>query len=126
MQKYLYIAAGGAAGTLCRYLASGAAQQMFNTSFPAGTFTVNMLGCMLFGLVTGTFENRLGLPPHMRLMILTGFMGAFTTFSTYMFETTSLIKSGQWLWAALNAGGQTALGFICIIAGLTLGRLIVS
>ncbi|CCO24506.1 fluoride efflux transporter CrcB [Maridesulfovibrio hydrothermalis] len=126
MQKYFYIAAGGAAGTLCRYVVSGAAQRMFDTSFPAGTFTVNMLGCLLFGLVTGTFEDRLGLSPEMRLMILTGFMGAFTTFSTYMFETTTLIKSGQWPMAALNIGGQSALGFVCVIAGLALGRLIVS
>lgn len=126
MQKYLYIAAGGAAGTLCRYIVSGAAQRMFDTSFPAGTFTVNMLGCLLFGLITGTFEDRLGLPPEMRLMILTGFMGAFTTFSTYMFETTTLVKTGQWPLAALNVGGQAALGFICVVGGLALGRLIVS
>ncbi|WP_027722734.1 fluoride efflux transporter CrcB [Maridesulfovibrio zosterae] len=126
MQKYFYIAAGGAAGTLSRYLLSGVAQKMFNTSFPAGTCAVNLIGCLLFGLVTGIFENRLGLPPHMRLMILTGFMGAFTTFSTYMFETTTLIKSSQWPLAALNVGGQTALGVMCIVGGLALGRLIVS
>ncbi|MBI9110171.1 fluoride efflux transporter CrcB [Maridesulfovibrio ferrireducens] len=126
MQKYFFLAAGGAAGTLCRYFVSGAAQRFFNTSFPAGTFTVNMLGCLLFGIISGTFEDRLGLSPEMRLMILTGFMGAFTTFSTYMFETTELIKTGQWPLAALNIGGQSALGFLCVIAGLALGRMLVS
>ncbi|WP_031485246.1 fluoride efflux transporter CrcB [Maridesulfovibrio frigidus] len=126
MYKYLYLAAGGAAGTLCRYMVSGASQRIFDTSFPAGTFTVNMLGCLLFGIISGTFEDRLGLSPEMRLMILTGFMGAFTTFSTYMFETTELVKTGQWPLAALNIGGQSALGFVCVIGGLALGRLIVS
>ena len=126
MQKFLYLAAGGATGTICRYLVSGAAQRIFNTTFPAGTFTVNMIGCLLFGIISGTFEDRLGLSPELRLMILTGFMGAFTTFSTYMFETTELIKTGQWPMAALNIGGQSALGFVCVIAGLALGRFIVS
>ena len=126
MHKYLYIAAGGAAGSLCRYLASGFTQRMFDTAFPIGTFMVNMLGCLFFGLVTGMFEDRLGFPPEMRLLILTGFMGAFTTFSTYMFESTNLIKSGQWAMTALNIGGQSVLGFACIIGGLALGRLIVS
>lgn len=126
MIKYLYIAAGGAAGTLCRYFVSGVAQRLAGSSFPAGTFTVNMAGCLLFGLVTGIFENRFGLTTELRLMILTGFMGAFTTFSTYMFESVSLVKDGQWPMAALNLGGQTALGFMCIMAGLALGKLIVS
>ncbi|ACS79889.1 fluoride efflux transporter CrcB [Maridesulfovibrio salexigens] len=126
MHKYLYIAAGGAAGSLCRYLVSGVTQRMFATSFPIGTFSVNMIGCLFFGLVTGLFEERLGLPPEMRLLILTGFMGAFTTFSTYMFESTNLIKSGQWAMTALNIGGQSILGFACIVGGLALGRLIVS
>ena len=126
MHKYLYIAAGGAAGSLCRYLVSGVAQRMVDSPFPAGTFTVNMLGCLLFGLVTGLFEDRLGFPPEMRLLILTGFMGAFTTFSTYMFESANLVKSGQWAMAAMNIGSQSVLGFFCIIGGLALGRLIVS
>ncbi|WP_319779650.1 fluoride efflux transporter CrcB [Maridesulfovibrio sp.] len=126
MHKYLYIAAGGAAGSLCRYLASGVVQKMVDSSFPAGTFAVNMIGCLLFGLVSGIFEDRLGFPPEMRLLILTGFMGAFTTFSTYMFESASLVKSGQWAMTAMNIGGQSILGFFCIIGGLALGRLIVS
>lgn len=126
MHKFLYIAAGGAAGSLCRYIVSGVTQRMFATSFPIGTFAVNMIGCLFFGLATGLFEDRLGFPPEIRLLILTGFMGAFTTFSTYMFESTSLIKSGQWTMTALNIGGQSVLGFVCIIGGLAIGRLIVS
>ncbi|WP_320169861.1 fluoride efflux transporter CrcB [Maridesulfovibrio sp.] len=126
MQKYFFIAAGGAAGTLCRYFVSGAAQKMIETSFPVGTCAVNMIGCLLFGLVTGLFEDRLGLPPEMRLMILTGFMGAFTTFSTYMFETSTLLKSGNWPMLVLNVGGQTVVGLLCVLAGLALGRFIVA
>ncbi|WP_027178680.1 fluoride efflux transporter CrcB [Maridesulfovibrio bastinii] len=123
MIKYLYIAAGGAAGTMCRYFVAGFAQRLVGSSFPIGTFTVNMAGCFLFGFVTSFFENRIGMTAELRLMLLTGFMGAFTTFSTYMFESVNLVKNGQWTLAALNMGGQTALGFMCIMLGLALGRL---
>lgn len=124
LTKILYICAGGAAGSLSRYWLSGLVQRLVGGSFPLGTFIVNMLGCLLFGAVWGFFENRLLPGSEARLLVLTGFMGAFTTFSTYMFETAELVKYGQIAMAALNVAGQSALGLILVMTGIALGRLL--
>jgi CrcB protein len=122
--KIFVLALGGAAGTLSRYWLSGAAQRLFGASFPAGTFAVNMAGRLLFGLLWGLFENRIGFSPELRLLLLTGFMGAFTTFSTYMFESAALLRSGQHLLLVANVAGQSLLGLTLVLAGMALGRLI--
>jgi len=123
LTKTLYLCAGGAAGTLSRYWLSGVAQRLAGGSFPLGTFAVNMLGCLLFGTVWGFFESRLLPGSEVRLLVLTGFMGAFTTFSTYMFET-ELVKLGQVAMALLNVVGQSAVGLALVLAGMALGRLL--
>jgi len=124
MKKMLLIAAGGAAGSICRYYAAGLAQRLAGTGFPTGTFAVNMVGCLLFGAVWGFFENRIGLGGDLRLLVLTGFLGAFTTFSTFMFESAQLVKASQVAMAALNIGGQAAVGLLLVFGGMTLGRLL--
>lgn len=124
MNKFFLLAVGGAAGTLTRYTLSGLVQRMAGTAFPVGTFAVNMLGCLFFGAIWGLFENRIGLGGELRIMLLTGFMGAFTTFSTYMFETAGLVQPGQYLLAAVNVVGQSALGLVLVLAGLAVGRML--
>lgn len=124
MNKLLLIALGGALGTLLRYLAGGAVQRLAGASFPMGTFAVNMLGCLLFGAVYAALESRLGAAAELRLFLLTGFMGAFTTYSTFMFESAQLARHGQILLLAANVGGQTALGFALVLLGMALGRMV--
>lgn len=124
LTKMLYLSLGGAAGTLSRYWLSGVAQRLAGSSFPIGTFAVNMLGCLLFGTIWGIFENRMLPGSGIRLLVLTGFMGAFTTFSTYMFETAELVKYGQMALALLNVVGQSVAGLILVLAGIALGRLL--
>jgi CrcB protein len=124
VNKFLLIALGGAAGSLLRYSASGLAQRALGPAFPFGTVLVNMLGCLLFGLVWAVLEPRLGGAAGARMLLLTGFMGAFTTYSTYMFETVQLARGGQLLLAAANVGGQTALGFALVLVGMALGRMV--
>ncbi|MDD4730426.1 MAG: fluoride efflux transporter CrcB [Desulfovibrio sp.] len=124
MTKILVLALGGAAGTLSRYWLSGAAQRLFGASFPAGTFAVNMTGSLFFGFLWGLFENRIGFSPELRLLLLTGFMGAFTTFSTYMFESAALLRHGQYLTLLINVGGQSLLGLALVLTGMILGRMI--
>ena len=124
MKTFILLAIGGAAGTIARYTVSGVAQRWAGAAFPLGTFAVNMLGCLLFGLVWSILETRAGLAGAIRLPVLTGFMGAFTTFSTYMFETTGLVQSGQFAFAALNAVGQTVVGLLLVLAGMALGSLL--
>jgi CrcB protein len=121
-QKYLVLSLAGAAGTLARFWVGGFVQRLVGDAFPFGNFLVNLSGCLLFGLVYALVENRSGLPGELRLYVLTGFMGAYTTFSTYMFESVALLQHGQWLAASANIIGQTLLGIVCIMAGLAVGR----
>ncbi|MGE4263829.1 MAG: fluoride efflux transporter CrcB [Desulfovibrio sp.] len=121
-QKYLVLSLAGAAGTLARFWVGGFVQRLSGEAFPFGNFFVNLSGCLLFGLVYALVENRSGLPGELRLYVLTGFMGAYTTFSTYMFESVALLQHGQWLAASANLVGQTVLGIVCIMAGLAVGR----
>ncbi len=122
LQKHLVLGLAGAAGTLVRFWVGGYVQRLAGEAFPLGNFMVNLSGCLFFGLVYALVESRSGLPGEMRLYALTGFMGAYTTFSTYMFESVALLQHGQWLAASVNLVGQTVLGLACIMAGLALGR----
>lgn len=122
LPKLLMLGLAGALGALSRYGLAGLVQRWAGGSFPLGTFVVNILGCFLFGLIWGLLEHRLG--PQFRLVVLTGFMGAFTTFSTFAFESAGLLQHGQWAWALLNLAGQNVLGLALVIAGLALGRAV--
>ena len=114
----------GGLGALARYSLGGWVQNMSGSSFPWGTFTVNILGAFLFGLVFAAATERGAIGATARLVILTGFIGAFTTFSTLAFETNGLIRDSEWLLAAANYLGQGAAGIIAVILGMTLGRLV--
>lgn len=96
MQKWLYLLIGGGLGTLCRYLLSVWLPQ---SPLPYGTFTANLLGCVLLGLLIGFSEGRLDstatLPQGLRLLVIVGFFGALTTFSTVELETLMLMKDGS-------------------------------
>lgn len=122
LQKHLVLCLAGAAGTLARFWVGGFVQRLAGDAFPLGNFIVNLSGCLFFGLVYALVESRSGLPGELRLYVLTGFMGAYTTFSTYMFESVALMQHGQWTAAAVNLIGQTVLGVVCIMAGLAVGR----
>lgn len=124
MTKILLIALAGAFGTLCRYWLSGLAYDLLGRDFPWGTWAVNILGCFLFGLIWILAEERGLMSAQARILILTGFMGAFTTFSTFVFESGGLIHDGQWLRLALNVGGQNIVGFAALYLGTGLGRII--
>lgn len=124
MEKFIWIGIAGGAGALSRYGLAGLVSRFSGGSFPAGTFTVNMAGCLLFGLVWGLLEDRGGVSPQMRVAVLTGFMGAFTTFSTFAFESAALLRSGQWAYALLNIGGQNLLGLALLIGGMALARVL--
>jgi CrcB protein len=124
LQKIIAIAIAGAVGTLARYWLGGLAQERFNSSFPAGTFAVNMVGSFLFGVVWALAAERLVISSEVRTVVLVGFMGAFTTFSTFMFETGALMRDSQWLLAFGNLAAQVIVGLICLFLGLALGRIL--
>ena len=124
MSKIALIALAGAFGTLCRYWLSGLVYDVMGRDFPWGTWAVNITGCFLFGLVWILAEERGLLSAQARILILTGFMGAFTTFSTFIFESGELLRDAQWLRLALNIGGQKAVGFAGLVLGSSLGRIL--
>lgn len=124
MEKLILIAIGGAAGTLSRYGLSGLTHRVLGESFPFGTFFVNILGCFLFGLVIGLLEARGVHGSQARLMLLTGFMGAFTTFSTYIYESAGMIRLGEWLPLAVNLAGQVSLGLVLLFLGMAAAKIL--
>ena len=124
LEKLGLIALAGAAGTLARYWLSGLVYDILGREFPWGTAAVNILGCFLFGLVWEAGAERMLLRTEARAVLLTGFMGAFTTFSTFIFESGNLLEDGRYLAALANVGFQTVVGFGALFAGLMLGRML--
>jgi fluoride exporter len=118
------LVAAGAVGTLCRYGLAGLVQGALGARFPWGTLAVNLTGCLLAGLLFGLFESRWGLSGEARIIVFIGFLGAFTTFSGFMLETTELARDAQWLAAAGNLILQNGLGAAALYAGLVASRLI--
>jgi CrcB protein len=123
-QKFIYLGVAGAAGTMARYLLSGAVQRHITNGFPFGTAAVNIVGCLFFGLLWAALESRLSVSPQIRTVIFLGFFGAFTTFSSFVFETSELLDQSQWFFAFGNILLHNVTGLACIFAGLAIGKLI--
>lgn len=121
----LGIAVAGAAGALARYSMSGLAHRYLGTGFPWGTLTVNLIGCLLLGLLAEMTRHIGWLSPEARTAIGIGFLGSFTTFSTFGVETYRAIEQGDWGVAALNVLSNVILGLIFVLAGTTMARLLV-
>lgn len=122
--KVLWLAGAGSLGTLARALLGRFVQSALPEGFPWGTLVVNLLGCFLFGVVWALGEGRWRLSPEVRLVVLTGFMGAFTTFSSFVFDTGTLLTDGKVLAALGNLAVQNAAGLALLFLGLSLGRVL--
>ncbi len=120
----LFIAIGGAAGAVSRYLVDTWVSEQTMSSFPWGTFVVNISGSFVLGLLSALAIDRSVLPADIRLPVLVGFVGAYTTFSTLMLETWRLVESGSSPLAIANIVGSSVLGIVALVAGLVLGRAI--
>lgn len=125
MQKILWVGIGGFAGAVLRYLACGHVQKWTeNHHFPYGTIVVNMVGCLIIGLLSWLADARDFFTAEMRLFVFIGLLGAFTTFSTFSNETVSLIQNAKGDMAIVNIGTHLVLGLIAVWGGRVLGRLI--
>lgn len=122
--KYLILGCAGAAGTICRYALGGWVHRMFSVPFPMGTFVVNLFGCLIIGFAGTLSDERQLFSPDLRIALLIGFLGAFTTFSSFAYETWTLFKGGQFLFAALNVFGSLVICFIGLVIGVILARLV--
>ncbi|MEZ4518648.1 MAG: fluoride efflux transporter CrcB [Chloroflexota bacterium] len=124
MHKLLWLGIAGGLGALSRYGLAGVVQRYSGTTFPWGTFAVNVLGAFIFGFIWSLVEQRLVISVETRVILLTGFLGGFTTFSSFMFETAALMTDGQWGLAALNLAGQAVAGIVAVFLGMAVGRWI--
>ena len=121
----IYVGVGGFFGSIGRYLLAGAVYQIFpNLNFPIGTTVVNILGCFLIGFITGLVEVRNLLGPEMRMFILIGLLGGFTTFSTFGFETFALLRDGAFVTALANVLVQVIVGLSAVWIGFNVIRYI--
>jgi fluoride exporter len=121
IQKYIWLALAGGLGTLARYGLAGFVHKG-NTAW--GTMAVNITGCFLAGLLWVLFEKYRPGHNETRVLILVGFLGAFTTFSAFIMETGELIQAAQWVRAVKNVFLQNALGFGTFFLGMVVGRIV--
>lgn len=120
----LYVGLGGFLGAVARYILSLWISQRWGRSFPLGTFMVNISGTLLIGLLMPLLTERFIVNPQWRLMLIVGFLGAYTTFSTFEYETGSLLRDGEWLFASLNIILSVVVGFIALKIGEVIARSI--
>jgi len=109
-QNILLVAAAGAAGSSARFGLTETVNRVVGTAHPWGTLVCNLLGCVVFGVIVAAADTRLSLSEPVRLMLLTGFLGAFTTFSTFAHETGQLTRQGDWWLAGGHLLAHNALG----------------
>jgi len=122
MTQILAIAAGGSIGAVMRYLVSTGVYNYLGRGFPYGTLAVNVLGSLLMGLLYELFLQRLSVSPEVRAVLLVGFLGAFTTFSTFSIETITLIEQGDVFKAVVNMLASVILCVVAAWLGLQLAR----
>jgi CrcB protein len=120
--KVLLVAVGGALGSMARYGLTQLVTGLLPHAFPFGTFLVNAIGCAVFGIVAGAGEARGLLTPAVRAFCLIGLLGGFTTFSSYGYDSFSLVRGGAWGLAAINVAGQVVIGLLAVAAGFWIGR----
>ena len=118
------VGAAGAAGTLTRLALGNWVQRATGSAFPWGVFVVNVVGCFLFGVIVAVFENRFIESESLRMVVLVGFMGALTTFSTLAFHTGDFMRTGQWTLAFANVAAHNLVGIAFILLGLFAGRIV--
>lgn len=126
MNKILVIGLGGFLGAVARYYVSGLPYRWLGTSFPYGTLLVNFTGCLLIGALMSLGEERDVFSPELRLFIFIGVLGAFTTFSTFGYETLKLLQDSQFGYALWNAGGHVIVCLAAVWGGWTAVRAILS
>ena len=124
MLYYLWIGLGGFLGANARYLVQGWAAHKCGADFPYGTMIANVSGSFIITFFLTLATGRLNISPEIRLFIAVGFLGGFTTFSSFSYETFQLIGQGGWWLAALNFFGNSALGFGGVVLGIVLANFI--
>ncbi len=124
LSKYMYIAAGGALGAIARFWVDSAVATRLGTKFPYGTFVINMTACVIVGFSLTFLAKRTDLTPAWRFLVPIGFVGAYSTFSSYEWETVSMVRNGDLSMAGLYALGSVFLGLVAVWCGILLAELV--
>jgi fluoride exporter len=120
--RIAFLAVFGAVGTLARYGLDGWIQYRVGAAFPAGTLTINLLGCLLLGVIGQFGLNHISMPPDLRIGLTIGLMGGFTTFSTFGWESVHLLEAAEWTKAFVYIGASLVGGILMMILGLRIGN----
>jgi CrcB protein len=121
-KQILLVAAGGATGSVCRHLVGVACVRLFGIGFPWGTVAVNLLGSFAMGVLIELLARRFEMSMELRLLLATGFLGGFTTFSSFSLDAVALVERGAGLLAFAYVSGSVLLGLAALFAGLSLVR----
>jgi CrcB protein len=117
LDRYLMVMVGGATGSLMRYVLGTAIMNRTGARFPLGTVVINITGSFLIGLLMTLLTERLSPNPNWRLLLVVGFLGGYTTFSSFEWETLGLVRDGaRWL-ALLNVVGSVVIGYLAVWLG---------
>ncbi|HMZ92191.1 MAG TPA: fluoride efflux transporter CrcB [Pseudomonadales bacterium] len=122
MNPWLAVAVGGALGSMARFAVGTWVAAGLGSRFPYGTLLVNLLGCLLMGLLVVLIDERWAVPPQWRAFALVGLLGGFTTFSSFSLEAYTLLRTQQWLAALLYVAGSLLLGLLALAVGIVLAR----
>lgn len=120
--KYLLVFVGGGVGSVVRYVTGAAIMSRLATQFPAGTMVINVAGSFLIGLVMTLLTERLDIDPNWRFLAVTGFLGGYTTFSTFEWETYMSVREGSLALGTLYVLGSVLLGFAGVVFGAAIAR----
>ena len=124
LSNYLIIGFGGFLGAVTRYIVALWIGQRWGRTFPLGTFVVNVSGSFLISLFMSLFTERFMVNPQLRLFLVIGFLGAYTTFSTFEYETGNLVKDGEWSIALANVILSVIAGFVALKFGESIAKSI--
>ena len=124
LKAVLIVGLGGMTGSIARYLSQNLISQLLPGRFPAGTFTVNILGCLIAGILFGLMERNQWLAPEWRMFLIVGFCGSFTTFSTFSAENYTLLQQGHLFMMLGYILISVVTGLVAVYGGISLGRVV--
>lgn len=124
MTKYVIVAFGGAVGSALRFWAGSYVSSRMGSRFPYGTFVINITASFLIGLVMTVLAERAHWNPNWRYLIVIGFLGGYSTFSSFEYETFRVFQDGEFLIASMNVALSVIVGFVSVWAGVIAGRMV--